>query len=137
MAQELVENGDQKATMERLEELRRESENGREYWLAREIQEVLGYPTWREFEGVIDRARNAFLTNNVEPSHQLVPTHKLMGVGKGAQKTGTDYFLTRAACYLIAMNGDPSKPEIGAAQAYFAVQTRRAELALKIQSDDE
>ena len=128
MGQEL-DTPDHRATMERLEAIKHlSSSSGKEYWLAREIQEVLGYQQWREFEGVIDRARNAFLTNSVDPSHQIVSTHKLMGVGKGAQKTGTDYFLNRAACYLIAMNGDPSKAQIGAAQAYFAVQTRRAEL---------
>jgi DNA-damage-inducible protein D len=136
MSQELVENGDHKATMQRLEYIRHEDSRGKEYWLAREIQEVLGYPVWAKFEPVIDRARNAFLTNSVDPSHQIVPTDKLMGVGKGAQYKGSDYFLTRAACYLIAMNGDPSKPEVGAAQAYFAVKTRQAELA-ESKSDDE
>lgn len=136
MAKELVDKGEHQATMERLEALRHESANGQEYWLAREIQEVLGYPGWREFEGVVDRARSAFLTNSVDPSHQIVSTHKLMGTGKGAQYKGDDFFLTRAACYLIAMNGDPAKPEIGAAQAYFAVQTRRAELNDAANSED-
>lgn len=136
MAQALVDSGYHKATMERLEELRHESSAGREYWLAREIQEVLGYPIWAKFETVIDRARSAFLTNSVDPSHQIVPTDKLMGVGKGAQYKGSDYFLSRAACYLIAMNGDPSKPEVGGAQAYFAVKTRQAEIE-ETKGDDE
>src|SRR5271157_4236976 len=64
----------------------------------------------------------------VEPSHQIVLTHKMMEVGKGAQRQGDDYFLSRAACYLIAMNGDPSKPQIAAAQAYFAIKTRQMEI---------
>lgn len=135
MSQNLVEQGDHSATMKRMEELRRESD-GREYWLARELQEAMGYPNWREFDGVIDRARNAFITNQIDPSHQIVATHKMMEVGKGAQVRGIDYFLTRAACYLIAMNGDPSKPQIATAQAYFAVQTRISELRTT-QSEDQ
>jgi DNA-damage-inducible protein D len=63
--------------------------------------------------------------NGIDPSHQIVLTHKFMEVGGGAQKRGNDYFLTRGACRLVAMNGDPSKPEIAAAQAYFLVQAHQ------------
>jgi DNA-damage-inducible protein D len=96
--------------------------------VAREIHPVLGYPTWREFESVIGRAGASFSGNGLDPSHQIVPTHKMMEVGRGAQVRTVDYFLSRAACYLIAINGDPSKPEIAAAQAYFVVRARQSEL---------
>ena len=88
----------------------------------------MGYPTWREFEAVIERARRAMVATGIDPSHQIVLTHKMMEVGGGAKTQGDDYFLTRGACRLIAMNGDPGKPEIAAAQAYFVAQTHRMEL---------
>lgn len=130
MSNELAENSDYGRVMKDLEALRRETEAGREFWLAREVGGVLGYPVWREFENVIDRARSSYMSNGFDPSHQIVSTHKLMGTGKGAQRSGTDYFLSRSACYLIAMNGEPSKVEIAAAQAYFAVETRKSELGI-------
>ncbi|QBR71611.1 DNA damage-inducible protein D [Beijerinckiaceae bacterium] len=136
MAQEMTNLPEYRVTMARLEQVKRESSTGVEYWHAREINEILGYPNWREFENVLSRARDAFRKNGVDPSHQIVLTHKLMGVGKGAKLRGDDYFLSRSACYLITMNGDPSKPEIAAAQAYFAVQTRRME-EQDAQSSDE
>lgn len=105
--------------------------------MARDINALLGYPTWREFEAVINRARNAMTANGIDPSHQVVLTHKLMEVGGGAQKRGDDYFLTRGACRLIAMNGDPSKPEIAGAQAYFLVQTHRMEQEDALSADEE
>jgi DNA-damage-inducible protein D len=110
---------------------------GEDYWFAREINEILGYPAWSKFENVIERARSAFVNNGIDPSHQIVLTSKLMGVGKGAQLRGADFFLSRAACYLIAMNGDPSKPEIAAAQAYFAIKTRQMELLEAQESPDQ
>jgi len=122
--------------MEHLEALKKVNTYGEDYWLAREISGVLGYPNWREFVAVMERASASFEKNRVDPSHHIVLTHKLMGVGRGARKRGDDYFLSRAACYLIAMNGHPSKPEIAAAQAYFAVQTRLRELDEQT-SDDE
>lgn len=136
MELQVVDQEDYSSTMNDLEKLRRISSNGAEYWLAREIHEILGYPIWAKFEPVIERARSAFLTNGLDPSHQIVPTGKLMGVTNADQPRGADYFLSRAACYLIAMNGEPSKPQIAAAQAYFAVQTRKSELRDE-QSEDE
>lgn len=117
-----------RGTMDRLEALRRTTPTGVDYWHAREIGPVLGYPTWREFENVVARAREACVGAQLDPDKHFVLTHKMMEVGGGAVREGDDYFLSRAACYLIAMNGDPSKPEIAAAQAYFAIQTRRMEL---------
>jgi DNA-damage-inducible protein D len=116
-------------TMARLEQVKHETSEGKQpYWMAREIHTILGYPTWREFESVIERAREAFSGNEIDSSHQIVITHKLMKVGRGAQYRGPDYFLSRPACYLIALNGDPAKPEIAAAQTYFVIRTRESEL---------
>lgn len=115
-------------TMVRLEKLKRKAQDGTDYWMARDIHTVLGYPTWREFENVIERAKAAFTANRVDPSHQIVLTHKLMEVGRGARVRGAEYFLSRPACYLIAINGDPTKPEIAAAQAYFVTRTRESEV---------
>lgn len=136
MAQEIEMHPTYIHTIDRLEAVKRQSAQGIDFWMARDINLLLGYPTWREFEAVIERARNAMTANGIDPSHQIVLTHKLMEVGGGAQMRGADYFLTRAACRLIAMNGDPSKPEIAGAQAYFVVQTHRMEREDAL-SDDE
>jgi DNA-damage-inducible protein D len=136
MSQDLSQNPSYRSTIERLEAVKRITTEGTDFWTARDIHAILGYPTWREFEAVIKRAEAAFVNNGVDPSHQIVLTHKLMIVGNGAQIKGEDYFLGRPACHLIAMNGDPIKPEIAAAQAYFIVQTRRMELE-DAKSDDE
>ena len=122
--------------MDRLERLKRLSPEGVEYWLAREIHETLGYPNWREFVGLMERAGEALRKNGVDPSHHFGLTHKLMEGGKGSQQQVDDYFLSRPACYLTAMNGQSSKPEIAAAQAYFVIKTREKELD-DARSDDE
>ena len=124
-------------TMHRLEGAKRHRPGREEYWLAREIAPLLGYLTWDKFLPVIERARNAIDNNGGDPSHHIARTSKLMGVGKGAQRRVEEFFLSRAACYLIAMNGDPSKPAIAGAQAYFAVQTRAAELRIQAHKDEK
>ncbi len=123
-------------TIDDLKARMRHSPDSEEYWLAREIHPILGYPTWDKFEAVIDRARQAFRSNNADPSHHIALVGKLMEVGKGARRRQDDYFLSRAACSLIVLNGDPSKPEIAAGQAYFVVQTRRMEIKDQ-QAEDE
>ena len=136
MTKDLQNSPKYRETMADLEAAKKLSSDGTPYWLAREISHILGYPNWREFEAVIDRARATFEKNEIDPSHQIVLTHKMMGVGQGAQRRGDDYFLSRPACYLVAMNGHPHKPEIAAAQAYFVVQTRLRELDEQ-KSEDE
>lgn len=135
MAGDLPQDPRYRSTMSRLESLKRMTSRGVEYWFAREIQEVLGYAKWENFENVMERTRASMRANDVSPSHHIAETGKMMEIGRGGRRNNRDYFLTRAACYLIAMNGNPTKPEIAAAQAYFAVQTRARELE-KQASDD-
>ena len=125
MANDRVNSPQFHSTMERLEALRHVTSGGVEFWMARQIDPVLGYEVWARFLNVIGRVKISFTNNrNRSSSHHIAQTSKMMGVGRGAQVEGNDFYLSRAACYLLAMNGDPSKAEIAAAQAYFAIKTR-------------
>ena len=134
---EITESAEYRNTMERLEALKHTTFEGTEYWLAREIHNSLGYPVWDKFVPVLDRARDALNGNGIDPSHHIAQTSKMVELGKGAKREVADYFLSRPACSLIALNGDPSKPEIAAAQAYFVVQTRRMELEDERSADEK
>ena len=105
-----------------------QTEDGTEYWLARELQKLLGYVEWRKFEGAIKRAIEACRKSGFEASNHFVETAKTIKMPKNATKNIVEYMLTRYACYLICQNGDPSKEEIAFAQSYFATQTRKQEL---------
>ncbi len=103
-------------------------ESGVEYWLARDLQVLLGYTQWRNFLNVISKAETACEVSGHQVSDHFADVSKMVGLGSGSQREVEDVMLTRYACYLIAQNGDPQKQEIAFAQTYFAVQTRRAEL---------
>jgi DNA-damage-inducible protein D len=105
-----------------------DTETKAEYWLARDLQGLLGYSSWQTFSGVIERAITACENSGQHSEDHFRGIPKMIGVGKGAQREIVDVALTRYACYLIAQNGDPSKEPIAFAQTYFAVQTRKMEL---------
>ena len=101
---------------------------GVECWSARELQVLLGYNKWENFENVIQKAKSACSNAGEEVSNHFPDVRKMVPIGSGAEKPIDDILLTRYACYLVAQNGDSRKEEISFAQNYFAVQTRRAEL---------
>ncbi len=103
-------------------------EDGIEYWLARELQSLLGYADWRNFLNTVDKARDSCRTTGEAVSNHFVDVTKMVSIGSGAERKKEDIMLTRYACYLIAQNGDPKKEQIAFAQSYFALQTRKQEL---------
>jgi DNA-damage-inducible protein D len=105
-----------------------QTEDGVEYWLARDLQHLLGYAEWRNFQAVLSKARTACEVSAHAVSDHFVDVNKTIEMPKGASKEVPDVMLTRYACYLVAQNGDPKKDEIAFAQTYFAIQTRKAEL---------
>jgi len=104
------------------------ADNGVEFWLARDLQHLLGYSEWRNFVAVVNKGKTACEVSGHTVADHFVDVNKMVDLGSGSQRDIDDVMLTRYACYLIAQNGDSRKQEIAFAQTYFAVQTRKAEL---------
>lgn len=113
------------------------NEYGQEYWTARELQPILEYKQWRQFSAVIKKAIEACKASDNTVSEHFADVRKMKKIGHQAERAIEDYHLSRYACYLIAMNGDPRKEAIALAQTYFAVKTRQQELIENYEQLDE
>ena len=110
------------------EQIRNTDENGNEYWMARQLSKVLDYTDFRNFTGVIEKARNACENSGNDPLEHIVDANEVLIAGQGAQHSYPSFKLSRYACYLIVQNADPSKEVVAIGQSYFAVQTRIQEI---------
>jgi DNA-damage-inducible protein D len=111
------------------ERIKRVNAAGAEFWSARELARVLEYTDFRNFIAVIIRAREACANSGHTASDHFVDINEMVAIGSGAQREVEDWALSRYACYLVIQNADPSKPLVALGQTYFAVQTRRQEMA--------
>ena len=114
---------------ETFESIRHFDKDGNEYWLARQLSRVLEYSEYRHFLPVIEKAKEACTTSKHSAADHFEDILEMVDIGSGAKRSVPDVRLSRYACYLIVQNGDPSKPVIANGQTYFAMQTRRQELA--------
>jgi DNA-damage-inducible protein D len=107
----------------------REEEDGREFWSATKLSKALEYNDYRNFLNVIKKAKEACINSRYDIEDHFVDITGMIEIGKGGQRQAADVRLSRYACYLVVQNGDPTKPVIANGQTYFAIQTRRQELA--------
>jgi DNA-damage-inducible protein D len=133
---EIIDVAKEKITVESIdtlvdafEEQSQTTEEGREFWYARDLQDLFEYGEWRNFLTVIERAQAACEQGGNNTMDHFVAANKMVSVGSGAEREITDYMLSRYACYLTAQNADARKKPVAFAQTYFAIQTRRQELA--------
>ena len=117
------------------ESIKQIDDDGNEYWYARDLQEILEYSEWRNFSKIIEKAKSACETSGHAVQSEFVDVNKLVDVGANLQRSIQDIVLSRYACYLIAMNGNPRKEVIALAQTYFAVKTHEQE-QLELQKED-
>lgn len=116
--------------------IRHFDESGNEYWTGRELMPLLGYSSWRRFDDAISRAKISMEVTGLTVENHIAEAVNLVKRAQGGGSSQLDYRLSRHACYLVAMNGDPRKSEIAAAQAYFVAKTRQAEVVIPQQSEE-
>lgn len=114
--------------------IKRTTTDGQEYWSARDLMPLMAYSAWQKFEVPLNRAMKS--AANQGQTEAFTRSVKRVQAGVGSTEK-VDFHLTRFAAYLVAMNGDPNKPEVAAAQAYFAIRTREAETATPAMSGPE
>ena len=119
------------------ERIKRTNPAGAEFWSARELARVLEYTDFRNFIGVITKARQACTNSGRTVSDHFVDITEMVGIGSGAWRPIEDWALSRYACYLVIQNADPGKPLVALGQTYFAVQTRRQEVADEVASEED
>ena len=117
------------------EDIKHLDNRGNEYWFARELQNILGYHQWRSINDLIERAKVACQESKYNIDDHFAVQRKMIKLAKGATRNVVDYKLSRYACYLIVMNGNPKKEIIALGQTYFAIQTRKQELNEKEYSE--
>ena len=113
----------------RFEDIKHTTKDGCEFWYARELSQTLEYTEWRNFSKVIDKAMLACKNSGFSFADHFVEVNKMVELGSGSKRNIKEYMLSRYACYLIVQNGDPRKEVIALGQTYFALQTRRQEIA--------
>ena len=118
-------------TEKMFEDIKHIDEEGNEYWFARELQNVLEYRQWRSINYLIERAKVACQESRYNIDDHFAVQRKMIKLAKGATRNVIDYKLSRYACYLVVMNGNPKKEIIALAQTYFTIQTRKQELSEK------
>ena len=111
------------------ERIKRVNQEGRECWSGRDLARVLEYLNFRNFQPVIEKAKEACAKSGHVVADHFAEVRNMVGIGSGAQRELEDWDLSRYACYLVIQNADPSKPLVALGQSYFAVQTRRQEMA--------
>lgn len=121
------------------ESIRKTSEDGIEYWSARDLSQMLGYSQWRNFKYALEKAQVACENSCHDPADHFAASSKMVELGSGSQRKVEDFHLSRYGCYLIVQNADPGKEIVALGQTYFAVQTRRQEQAdgLASQTEDQ
>jgi DNA-damage-inducible protein D len=117
------------ATSNTFERIKRLNPEGQESWSARDLARVLEYLNFRNFQPVIEKAKEACAKSGHAVADHFAEMRNMVGIGSGAQREVEDWMLSRYACYLVIQNADPGKPLVALGQSYFAVQTRRQELA--------
>src|SRR4051812_16166811 len=118
------------------ERIKRTNDAGMEFWSSRDFSEILGYGDYRNFESVMDKAKLACFKSGHRLEDHFVDVTEMIEIGKGGQRPVKTILLSRYACYLAIQNADPNKEIVAQGQTYFAIQTRRQELADERIEDD-